>query len=130
MIHIGNFKFKFILLIKNILNIFGNKQFQQTLLMMKGATDLFMADTANFSRMFKSNESLSIDEVMHKTFIEVTETGTEAAAATLVFLTRKTPKKVFHATQPFIFFIRDERTGAILFSGRLVRPTPAETKQN
>ena len=97
--------------------------------MMKGATDLFMADTANLSRMFKSNESLSIDEVMHKTFIEVTETGTEAAAATLVFLTRESPKKVFQATQPFLFFIRDDRSGATLFFGRLVCPTPAETKQ-
>ncbi len=72
--------------------------------------------------------NLVISDVVHKTFISVAENGTEAAAATAVILTaasapgEKPKYKVFKADHPFLFFIIDRKTGAILFMGRLVNP--------
>ncbi len=70
---------------------------------------------------------ISISGVMHKTFAEVTEEGTEAAAATAVALMRASlpprgEKIVFRADRPFIYIIRDNESGAALFIGRLSRP--------
>jgi len=56
--------------------------------------------------------------------VEVNEEGTEAAAATAVEMATKAVlyNPVFRADHPFFFIIRDNRTGAILFMGRLVDP--------
>jgi serpin B len=63
----------------------------------------------------------SHSKVIHKAFVDVNEEGTEAAAATAVVMATKsismTP--VFKADHPFLFLIRDVRTGTILFLGRL-----------
>ena len=68
---------------------------------------------------------LYIEDVIHKAFISVDEAGTEAAAAaTAVVINRLTvsfPSKII-INRPFIFLIRDIKTGAILFLGRLVNP--------
>ena len=69
-----------------------------------------------------SNSSLMIDEVKQKTFVDVNETGTEAAAVTAVYakLTSVGPGAQpfeFNANRPFIFAIRESSTGAILFIG-------------
>lgn len=65
-----------------------------------------------------------IDDVYHKAFVEVNEEGTEAAAATAVVMTRSAAvqQTVFDANHPFVFMIRDRRTGAVLFMGRLADP--------
>jgi len=57
--------------------------------------------------------------------VEVNEEGTEAAAATGIIMGAKAVlmKKVFRADHPFIFFIQEKRTGAILFFGRIMEPT-------
>ncbi len=80
------------------------------------------------------NKRLYIGEVRHKTFVEVNEQGTEATAATEIdvplpgdFGDPIVPETVpftptFRADRPFLFLIRDTKTGAILFLGRLVRP--------
>jgi serpin B len=65
--------------------------------------------------------------VVHKAFVEVNEEGTEAAAATAVGMMacgmRVAPEpKVFKADHPFLFFIRDRDTNAVLFSGRVLDP--------
>jgi len=64
--------------------------------------------------------------VVHKAFVDVEETGTEAAAATGVVMmkraARPAPPVVFRADHPFLFLIRDNRSGSILFLGRLLRP--------
>jgi len=68
---------------------------------------------------------LYINHVFHKTFVEVNEEGTEAAAATGVVMARKAVAArppTFRADHPFLFLIRDRQTGAILFLGRLLRP--------
>jgi serpin B len=65
---------------------------------------------------------IGISRVIHQTFIEVDEKGTEAAAATAVEMnTGITPN--FIATQPFFFVIRDDRTGTILFMGKVADPS-------
>jgi serpin B len=81
---------------------------------------------ADFSGISRS-QPLSIDEVRHKTYIEINEEGTEAAAVTavgiratgLVMQDRRFTMIVDH---PFIFTIRDNQSGAILFMGAIVEP--------
>lgn len=64
---------------------------------------------------------IGISRVIHQTFIEVNEEGTEAAAATVVeMFSGITPN--FIATQPFFFLIRDDRSGTILFMGKVADP--------
>jgi len=80
--------------------------------------------TANFSGM-TGGKDLYISKVIHKAFIDVNEEGTEAAAATAVVMARKGPPRptpVFRADRPFLFVLRDNQTGSILFMGRLVNP--------
>lgn len=69
-----------------------------------------------------SKSGIALDDIIHQTFIEVTESGTEAAAATVLNLSRDGPSKSFVANQPFLFFIRDMHSKAVLFFGRVVRP--------
>lgn len=72
----------------------------------------------------QENWNLAIGGVVHQVFVEVEEKGTEAAAATaigIVVTSARLPPpkpKEFRADHPFLFFIRDRRTDAILFVGR------------
>ena len=82
---------------------------------------------ADFSGI--SQTPLKISAVIHKSFIEVDEAGTEAAAATAVVMTRSVsvqlpekPRKVFTADHPFIFMLCDRETKTILFMGKLNKP--------
>ena len=69
---------------------------------------------------------LFVSDVIHVAFIEVDEKGTEAAAATIVLMSRGAPPPPIHkdfvADHPFLFLIRDEVTGSILFLGRFMTP--------
>jgi serpin B len=84
----------------------------------------FDPNEADFSGMDGSG-GLFISDVVQKAFVAVDEKGTEAAAATGVVM-RPTavpmPQGVFIADHPFLFFIRDRNSGAILFAGRVVDP--------
>jgi serpin B len=83
----------------------------------------FSAD-ADFSGMTGSRD-LFIADVIHKAFVSVDEAGTEAAAATAVVMPMAAmPEEPVEVTadRPFIFLIRDIKTGAILFVGRVVNP--------
>nr|QWX94540.1 serpin family B-like protein [Platynereis dumerilii] len=66
--------------------------------------------------------NLYLSEVVHKAFVEVNEEGTEAAAATAAMIALMSMPFEFKATHPFIFFIKDDATGAILFMGRVMNP--------
>lgn len=90
-----------------------------------GMPDAF-SRAADFSGM-TGKQDLFISAVIHKAFVEVNEEGTEAAAATAVTMMRATamppkPDPVFRADHPFIFMIRDMKTGAMLFLGRVMNP--------
>ena len=63
-----------------------------------------------------------ISNILHKTFIEVNEAGTEAAAVTAVEYSDEAEPSHFYANRPFIFVIRDDRTGSILFIGKVENP--------
>jgi serpin B len=70
---------------------------------------------------------LAISAVVHKAFVDVSEQGTEAAAATglamhATAMRMPEPSVVFRADHPFLFLIRDTRTGVVLFIGRLMNP--------
>jgi serpin B len=71
-------------------------------------------------------QKLFISAALHKAFIEVNEEGTEAAAATAVIMTMGAaapePMPEFRADHPFLFLIRDKKSGAILFMGRVMDP--------
>ena len=89
-----------------------------------GLTDAFDAQRADFSGI--SNLPLSISDVVHKAFVEVNEEGTEAAAATGVIIRTTSigpPPKTFRADRPFIFLIRENESGKILFMGRICDPS-------
>ena len=93
---------------------------------MKQAFD----EGADFSKMTPSND-LYISSAVHKAFIEIDEEGTEAAAATAIVMSIATsaapaPKplpKEFKANRPFLFYIIDNETQAILFMGRVMDPS-------
>lgn len=83
--------------------------------------------TADFSRM-NGNTELYISAIIHKTFVEVDETGTEAAAATAVVMRMKSAMpdpeyKTFRADHPFFYFIRENVSGTVLFAGRVTDPS-------
>ena len=71
-----------------------------------------------------SREKLYISAVIHKAFVDVNEAGTEAAAATAVVMERLSMPQpgAFRADHPFLFLIRENRTGSVLFVGRVVNP--------
>jgi serpin B len=88
-----------------------------------GMPDAFLAK-ADFSGM-TGNKDLFISAVVHKAYVEVNEEGTEAAAATGVAMKLTSvplPPPVFKADHPFVFLIRDNHTGSILFLGRTANP--------
>ena len=95
-----------------------------SVLQSMGMTDAFSSD-ANFSGM-DGKRDLFISAVIHKAYVEVNEEGTEAAAATGVVMrltsVGPTPTPVFRADHPFLFLIRDNLTGSILFIGRVANP--------
>jgi serpin B len=86
----------------------------------------FSKDGADLSGI-STEEKLSISAVLHKAFVDVNEEGTEAAAATGVVVGVRAamlPEEpaVFRADHPFLFLIRDTRSGMILFMGRVINP--------
>lgn len=86
---------------------------------------------ANFSGIKESGDPLFISKVIHQSFVEVNEEGTEAAAATAVIMEDgvspiggSEPEPVeFRADHPFIFFIEHKETGQILFMGKVEDPS-------
>lgn len=81
---------------------------------------------ANFLGMGGTRD-LYISEGFHKAFVEVNEEGTEAAAVTAIVVCTSEevppPPIVFCADHPFLFLIKDNKSGSILFMGRVVNPT-------
>jgi len=96
---------------------------------MPTAFDRNAADFTGMANPPDPQQRLFISKVFHKAFVKVDEQGTEAAAATAVIMAPRGaapapgPRpKVFRADHPFLFFLRDLRSGVILFAGRVERP--------
>jgi serpin B len=88
-----------------------------------GMQDAFLPGVANFTRMdADASTSLFISTVVHKAFVEINEKGTEAAGATGVILNAKSGAQEFRADHPFLFVLRHNATGSILFMGRVIDP--------
>jgi serpin B len=90
-----------------------------------GMADAFDPDTADFSGM-DGQRDLFIGDGFHKAMVRVDEEGTEAAAATAVNMqatsARVDPPLTLTIDRPFVFLIRDDATGTLLFIGRIVNP--------
>ncbi|HZM14176.1 MAG TPA: serpin family protein, partial [Bacteroidales bacterium] len=83
----------------------------------------FDPNNADFSNI--SDLQLYITDVLHQTFIETNEEGTEAAAATVVIIgttSMPPPTPVINVNRPFLYFIRETTTGTIVFMGKVVDP--------
>lgn len=80
---------------------------------------LAFTDNADFSNI--ADENLFISRVLHNTYIEVTEEGTEAAAVTVVEIGYTSVPMIpeFRVNKPFLFVIRENSTGVILFMGKM-----------
>jgi serpin B len=89
-------------------------------LLKLGLIRAFSLDRADFSNMFEDKLGC-IGKVIHKAFVKVDETGTEAAAATMImFPDSLSPHVIFN--RPFLFIIHDVDTNAILFLGKVSNP--------
>ncbi len=98
----------------------------QKLMRRMGMVEAF-SKSADFSLM-NSKKELYISAIIHKTFIEVDEAGTEAAAATAVVMRMKSAMPdqnfaTFRADHPFFYFIKEKSTGTVLFAGRVADPS-------
>ena len=110
-IQLPRFKFDYNIQLNNALKALGMEE--------------AFSDGANFSNM--TSASVAIDEVKHKTFVEVNEEGTEAAAVTSVGITMTSapmPESPFQMVvdRPFFCAIRDNQTGTVLFMGSIREP--------
>ncbi|XP_064409373.1 leukocyte elastase inhibitor isoform X2 [Latimeria chalumnae] len=92
-----------------------------SVLISLGIQDAFSNSQADFSGMSGAKD-LFLSKVVHKSFVEVNEEGTEAAAATgAVMMLRSLPLQII-ADHPFLFFIWHNKTCSILFYGRFSSP--------
>ncbi len=80
---------------------------------------LAFTDNADFTNI--ANKNLFISRILHNTYIEVTEEGTEAAAVTVVEVEYTSVPIIpeFRVNKPFLFVIRENSTGVILFIGKM-----------
>jgi serpin B len=89
-----------------------------------GIKDLFNGKKADLSG-FTGSKGLYASAMIQKAFIEVNEEGSEAAAATGMIVSSRSLSEPasFICDHPFLFFIRDSKTGLVLFMGRVLDPT-------
>uniref|UniRef100_A0A8C8T0M7 Leukocyte elastase inhibitor n=1 Tax=Pelusios castaneus TaxID=367368 RepID=A0A8C8T0M7_9SAUR len=91
-------------------------------LISMGMQDAFNQRKANLTGMSQKN-NLFVSQAFHKSFVEVNEEGTEAAASTGVVIEVRSSNAVkFKADHPFLFFIRHNQSKSILFFGRFCSP--------
>ncbi len=96
-----------------------------------GMAEAFDPCRADFTNMYdlKPPDHAWIDDVRHKTFVDVNEEGTEAAAATSVGIGLTSAPPRIEVDRPFLFAIRERLTGSILFLGKIMDPTVNEPRE-
>ena len=80
---------------------------------------------ADFSGI-NPNYELYISQVLHRTFVEVTEEGTEAAAVTVVDIRETSVSPSMQLDSPFLFVIRDHHSGTLMFMGMIINPAQGQ----
>lgn len=96
--------------------------------------EVAFSDQANFSNMIvkdtpEQQQGIKISKAVHKAYVDTTEDGTEAAAATAIGMVRSAsfmpakPPRMFRADNPFLFMITHKTTGCVLFVGRHAQPS-------
>lgn len=95
----------------------------ESVLQRLGMLDAFEQGKADFSAM-SAERDLCLSKFVHKSFVEVNEEGTEAAAASAILVVECCMEfgPRFCADHPFLFFIRHNKTNSILFCGRFSSP--------
>ncbi|XP_049771810.1 leukocyte elastase inhibitor-like [Schistocerca cancellata] len=95
-------------------------------LVAAGVTDMFDASKADLSGILSPNRTapLYVSDVVHRVVMDITESGTEAAAATVATASRSGSSYKFVVDRPFLFVLQHRRSGVPLFWGSVVRPTP------
>ncbi|MCC5930690.1 MAG: serpin family protein [Cyclobacteriaceae bacterium] len=86
-------------------------------------------DDADLSGIFREDLRLLISRILHQSFIEVNEKGSEAAAATIIEVGVTSMPVIppgLRADRPFAFFIREKHSNTILFSGKMLDPTKGD----
>jgi serpin B len=92
-----------------------------------GVRQAFDVGRADFSGINGKTSDLFLCDILQAAMIDVHEKGIEAAAA-VEYISADSyggEPVTFHADHPFVFVVRDNRTGCILFLGRLVDPAPS-----
>ena len=99
------------------------KELLNEYLISMGMGKSFQGD-AEFTKLIDEDIRLFISMVLHQSFLEVNEEGSEAAAATVIGIeTTSTKPRQLVIDKPFIFFIRERNSNTILFEGKLMDPT-------
>lgn len=106
-VQIPRFKFAYDTSLKDVLKAMG--------------MEVAFTPAADFSGILEGGQ-LMISDVKHKSFIEVNEEGTEAAAVTSVEIVFTSIGNFFSANRPFLFAIAEKSSGTILFAGRVTNP--------
>lgn len=89
-----------------------------------GMAEAFDPCRADFSNMFapRPGENFYVDDARQKTFVDVNEEGTEAAAATSVGVGVTSAPPSIDVDRPFLFALRERLSGSILFLGKIMDP--------
>ena len=94
-----------------------------------GVRDVFNPGAANLSAMFKKDNDFYVSEAIHKTYIELDEKGTKAAASTAFVISKNAAVEDYVSIRfdkPFVYIIRDKKTKEILFFGKVLEPNKWE----
>ena len=92
-----------------------------------GLPSLFDPELADLSAM-NGRKDLYVSDIVHKSFIEINEQGSEVSSASgiIVAKTAYAPPVEFNVNHPFVFMIREKKSGSVLFVGRVVKPTTTQ----
>ena len=92
-------------------------------LQLLGVNAIFDGETADLSRMTQGNASdLYVNDAMHQAILAASENGIEASASTLIKIQPRQRVDLVRINKPFLFAIRQDNTGAILFLGKVINP--------
>lgn len=102
-------------------------QFEASTTMKELGMVLPFSDVAELTEMVEPSSKLSVSNIFHKSYVEMNEEGTEAAAVTAGGLlpASYSPPRDFVADHPFMFMIREDVSRAVLFIGNVVNPSAA-----